>query len=498
MTRRHFLMTNSVLAASAAFGVSPQPRPPAPGVLAGLQIHPLDLLDQGIDATLDFLQEAGAVNALFCYSQTYHLGDSPANVLATDHPRPPRPTEGRALPHLWVRLPEAPFADLAVRHASPPAGAEYRDRDLFSELAAPCRRRGIRLYARILEAGLNRAERVPGYLAVSARDLDGRPVHGPCWNHPDYREWVKRTVEYLMRQYPLDGLQYGAERVGALSDVLFKGGRASCFCEHCRRRNASAGIDPDRAAAGYRELETLVGRASRGEPHPTDGLLTAVIRVLFRHPEVLAFYDQWLKADTEIHELVYKAAKAVRPEADVGQHVDHQRSSWDILFRAAVPYADMTGHNDFIKPILYHEILGPRLQQWVIDAMKQRVLAEIPRQTSLDLFYAVFGLNPAQEPSYDALAEQGLSPDYVFRETRRCVEGVAGKARVYAGIGLDIPHYVPGGMRRIPSRPESVQAATTRALDAGAAGVLASREFREMSRPSLEAFARAVRDRPPA
>ena len=465
----------------------------APDRLSGIQTNPLDFLDAPIELQLDFLQETGAINAIFPYSQTYHLGDSPANVLATDHPIPPRDTAGRSLPNQWLKLPDAAFADLVVRHEGPRPDAEYSDRDIFAELLEPCHARGIKLYPRILEAGMRRADRIPGYTDVATVDLDGNMGHGPCWNHPDYREWVRRTAEQTLKLYPVDGFQYGAERVGSLSEVLFKGVPASCFCEHCRRRAQGVGIDWERLKLGFRELTTLTDRVAATGQRPVDGMLTEVLRCLFKFPEMSIFYREWLLADAEIQQSVYTTCKALRPEADIGQHVDHQKSSWDIFYRAAVSYADMAAYNDYIKPIVYHEIFGPRLKEWVIDEMQKRVLADFSKDLALELFYAAFGLDPVKEPEYANLHKERMSPDYVFRETRRCVEGVAGRARVYAGVGLDVPHYVPGGMAPVISDPESVYEATRLSFEAGAAGVLASREYREITKPSLQAFGRAVR-----
>ena len=70
---------------------------------------------------------------------------------------------------------------------------------------------------------------------------------------------------------------------------------------------------------------------------------------------------------------------------------------------------------------------------------------------------------------------------------------LANKALVYAGIGIDVPWYVPNGMEPRPSDPDQLTAAVERAFDAGADGVLASREYDEMRITSLEAFGAGVR-----
>jgi hypothetical protein len=513
--RRAFLKMNTALVAAQALNAAPEwlaptspgaDAAPSPGAtggkrpLASVQIGPESLLEEGVEACLDFLQEEAAVDSLFCYSQTYHLIQPPAHILATDHPSPRRGRPEGELPWQWMRLPEAAFSDLAVKHANPP-GAAYAKEDVFATLAEACSRRGMKLYARFLEASMRRADRIPGYQSVAVVDSAGRPGEGPCWNHPDYREWIRRTVEQMMKAYPLDGLQYGAERVGALSDVLFKGQKATCFCSHCQRRIEGAGINFRRAREGYQLLEGLMERVAAvgaGGAREPDGVGVAVLRVLFRYPEVLPFYAEWLRADNEIQAMVYHTAKAVRPTADVGQHVDHQRSSWDLFYRAIMPYSDLAAHNDFIKPIVYHEILAVRMREWVVDAMQGRVFADLGREQTLGLLYSLLGYDPNAEPSYAELAARGMSAEYVYRETARCVAGVGGRAKVYAGIGLDVPHYVPTGMVTRISKPEEVYAGTIRALDAGADGVMASREYAEMTRASLGAFGRAVREwRPP-
>ena len=490
MKRRNFLRGTALATCGTAFGATAIAREKS--TLVGIQIAATSMLDEGIEACLDFIQETAGINTLFLYSQSYHMGTRPANVLADDHPTPPRNPAGRKLPYLWTRLPEAPFRGLKVQHEKHDPSREYADRDIFAELQEPCRKRGIKIYARTLEAGMRRAERIPGYRSVATVDINGQPGDGPCWNHPEYIEWVRLTMQETMKAYRLDGLQYGAERVGPLSDLLFRGHIPSCFCEHCKARNEKAGIDSQRAKRGYTELYRLIQRVEGGGKKPTDGVMTAVLRILMKYPEILGWYQQWFQADDDIQKMVYDTAKTVRPEADVGQHVDHQRSSWDIFYRAAVSYERMAAHNDFIKPIVYHDILGPRLREWVIERMQKRVLNDLSEGQALDLFYSLFGHDASAEPKFAKLPEQGLSPEYVYREIRRCVDGAARKAKVYAGIGIDVPHYIPNGMKKFPSDPDTTFQATRRALEAGAEGVIASREYNEMTLPNLRAFGKAV------
>ena len=207
---------------------------------------------------------------------------------------------------------------------------------------------------------------------------------------------------------------------------------------------------------------------------------------------MLSWDYQWFQSDEEICTEVHRIAKSIRPEIDSGRHVDHQRCSWDFFYRSAMSYEQMSANADFIKPIIYHESMGPRLRWWVLDRMKDRVLHDLSIEQSLNLFYQLFGHDPQVMPDLAHLDQKGLGPEYVYRETLRCKQAVKEKAKVYTGIGVDIPWYLPKGMEPRPSDHEQLTLAVERAFNAGADGVLASREYNEMRLSSLAAFGRGV------
>jgi hypothetical protein len=86
----------------------------------------------------------------------------------------------------------------------------------------------------------------------------------------------------------------------------------------------------------------------------------------------------------------------------------------------------------------------------------------------------------------DELARKGFSPDYVYRETKRCVASANGKTKIYSGIGFDIPGSPPDD-------PDKIYQATIKAFEAGAGGIVVSREYEEMRVPHLQAVGRAIR-----
>jgi len=59
---------------------------------------------------------------------------------------------------------------------------------------------------------------------------------------------------------------------------------------------------------------------------------------------------------------------------------------------------------------------------------------------------------------------------------------------IYPGIGFNLPG---GG----PDDPEAIYQCVTKAFDAGASGIVVSREYEELTVPNLKEVGRAVRDR---
>jgi hypothetical protein len=459
--------------------------------LVGIQISPLNFLDEGMEACLGRLETAG-INALFCYSQTYHLSyNKPVSAFAS-RPVQPRSFAGRGLRHQWIQTHPEFYKDTLLSHEKPNPAHEYHNRDIFTELLQPARQRGMKVYARILEASANRRDLIPNYEKVLTVDINGHTGRGPCWNHPDYRAWISGTVKDLVTHYDIAGLQYGAERTGPLSYLLYRGLVPTCFCEHCTRRNKAKNIDAGRAREGYQQLYQFIQKVE-ADVLPADGVLASVYGYLQRYPEILSWNYQWFQADNEIHQEIYDVAKAIKPDFEIGRHVDHQRSSWDIWYRAAVPYSDMAGSADFVKPIVYHDILGPRLRNWVIKEMHRHAWRDKTEAEILQEFYALFGYDSAQMPALEELNSRGLGAAYVQKETERCVKGLNGGAKVYTGLGVDVPWHLPeGGMAPFPSPPDVLTAAIHGAFQAGADGILISREYEEIRLESLKTIGQAM------
>ncbi len=493
MPRRDFIQRVAVASAAAGTGLAAfaatneQPSggasmPSKGAPFVGLQMGPHTILDEGIEHTLDLIQETSATNVLMPYSHGYNGAFIKPLRDRADHGVPLTDNAGRKFPLVWVRTHDEFYKNTTLRHQKVDDTFEYAKRDLFAELVEPCRKRGIKLYARVLEDGIRS---IPNFEKVVTHDIDGKPTSTACWNHPEYIGFWSDTMEDLFRSYDLDGIQWGAERQGPLMNVILPWGNnpPTCFCEHCRARAKANGIDAERARKGFAELYKFV---QGGNKQAVDGVFAGFLRVIIRYPEILSWEYQYRLAREELCASMYKRVKSIKPGAEVGWHVDHQPSSWDIVYRAEMSYEEMAPHSDFIKIIAYHSVLAPRIRNWYLPRFQRTILGELSLEESLNVYYDVFGYDKNVEPKLGELLRKGFSPDYVFRETKHSIASANGKTKIYTGIGFDVPGSPPDD-------PETVYQATRKALEAGAHGIVISREYEETRVANLQAVGRAVR-----
>lgn len=493
--RRTVLKGLGVAAAAGALGRSARASSAEAGKepFVGVQVGSHSMFDEGIDRCLDLLQENAAANAIFLYATGYHGFDRerPLAALAADHGVEPRDPQTRQLPLVWMKTHERFYRDTFLKPWQPTKDFEYFDRDLFAEVAEPAAKRGIRVYARMLEPFKPiMSELVPGWSKIVTRDIDDKPTSLPCWNHPAYQAWWLGTVEDLFTNYPLAGLKWGAERSGPLSELLqFPLGETpppGCFCEHCQAFARDRRVDAEQARKGFRELHRLIQQSRKLGERPVDGMFVTMLRVFLDYPEVLAWERLWHEAMENLARRMHQSIKRLRPDAELGRHVWHA-VSFDPLYRAATDYARLVPHSDWIKPVVYHDTALSRFRFWTLRPLCQGLLAEVPEEEAGRLLYRVLGYDVGKEAPVSDKNSGHWSPDYVHRETKRCVADVAGKIPVYAGVGFDLP-----GQKQ-PSDPERLKQAVYGAFEAGAAGLVLSREYDEMRVSSLKACGEAIR-----
>ncbi|MDR1403802.1 MAG: hypothetical protein LBJ60_08900 [Tannerellaceae bacterium] len=458
----------------------------------GIQIGAESFMDEGVEQVLDILQEKGAVNTLYVSTFTYDRGI---------HGRP-----GRNFPDHGIRKPDTDRYH-GGNYATPHAefykntrikgerlkAPDFGNVDILKEVIPAARRRRMKVYASVQD-GFNYPEDVTDFREFYEENLDGRKGGAMCFYAPDVREFWKAVCVDLCTSYDIDGVLLFNERGGPFLNALgashnqsIQSSQVTCFCEHHQKAAEANGIDFERAKEGYRKLDAFV-QDSLGNNRPADGYYVAFERLMFAYPEVYALNRLFDLGKSRILADVYEAVKGVKKNQQVGFHIEHV-NSFNPFYRATRGYADMAKIADFLKVVVYNNCGGERYAGFVRNA-GSIIFRDVPHEELMRFNNYLLGY-AEKEASINELAAAGLSPDYVYRETRRALEGVQGqRCDVLPGIDINIP---TGRNSRVQS-PEDAYEATLAALKAGAQGVILSRKYSEMTLANLEAVGRAVRD----
>ncbi|NHN32682.1 hypothetical protein [Paenibacillus agricola] len=461
--------------------------------IIGIQLSNLSMLHEGPESCLRFLKDTANINAAFIYATTYQIyrwdrHTDGSQGLAPDHPIPSPDFDYGDIGNTFFKPNPKYFTGTPI-FMEESATKRYGDRDLLAEAIEAGDKLGIDIYGRCLEpapAGL-----VPGWHAVMSEDCFGRPDPHPCWNNPYYQQWWMSITENLMKDYAgLAGFKYGAERSGPLSTTILRGQLPLCFCRFCREKGEELRIDSNKAREGYIKLYEYVHGIKEGTSNIRDGAMIGVIRLFLEYPEILAWERMQIQAEEHINELIYGNIHSIKPSAKFGIHVYHWQS-WDPFYRANINYEKMANYTDFIKPVVYHDVSGMRLKK-DIQFWNETWMRELGPQQTLDMVYAMMQYNDAELPEWNTLAEVGFNEKYVYNEVKRCVDAVKGKSLVLAGIGFDVPSTHAVTSKSPEEISEGVYQSVCASFDAGADGILISRESDEMRKVNLQAAGKAI------
>src|SRR6202162_6232539 len=416
---------------------------PSPGHTAvsskmiGIQVGAVSFVDEGTEKVLDVLQERAGVNTLFLAVFTYGRG-----IAGRQIPGQPLPDHGKqeydlnyhggnfATPHPQY------YKNTVIQAAHAP---DHGDLDILGEVLPAAKKRDMKVICWMEDVFRND---LPNIGKVQERDLSGRNAETLCVNNPDYRNFFAGLVEDFARSYDIDGIMWGSERQGALSDSLgathdtppIDPGNVTCFCEFCQRKAKEHGINVERAKQGFLELEKFV-RPARSGKRPVDGYYVQFWRILLRYPELAAWEMLWTDSLRETYEAIYKTVKAAKADVPVGWHIWHN-TSFNPIYRAEQDLRELSKYSDFLKIVMYNNCGGERMALYV-DNIGSPLFCCFSKQGLLDMNYALRGF---KEGSYEQIPHTGLSADYVYRETKRALEGVAGTStQIWAGIDVDIP-----------------------------------------------------------
>lgn len=461
----------------------------------GIQIGAVSFLDEGTEKVLDILEERACVNTLFLATFTYGRGIAGRQIPGfplPDHGRQEydRPFHGGnyATPHAEF------YKNTCLKATKAPDHGNY---DVLEAVIPVAKKRGIKTYCWAEDVW--RGD-IPNVERAQEVDLHGRKATTLCFNNPEHHNFLLGLMEDLTRSYDIDGIMWGSERYGAFCNAFesihFPQGKdpgaVSCFCPFCLDKARRRGIDVDRAREGFLVLEDWV-RAARKGNRPSDGYWVTFWRILFKYPELIAWEAMWNQGVHDAYRDIYNLVKSIRPSVEVGWHVWHAHS-FSSFYRAQTDLHAIAKYSDYLKMTVYHDAIGgPRLGIYM-DSIASTLFRDMPKDEALRFEYRVMDYQESE--TVDELYRSSFSPDYVFRETRRSVNGVAGtKTRILPGIDVDIPsHDIPPEAHYTQCTPESTRDAVLAAYRGGAQGLVISRKYSEMRLANLGAVGDTLRE----
>jgi hypothetical protein len=505
ISRREFVRTAAVAATAVGTGLAlnssgaraAEATASAAKPMVGFQAEVTYLLQYGINRFLDDVQARASVNAIFLHGNPFE-----ASWAGLDQAANPNGNFATAHPQYYRDI---------LMQPQPLAAGDFNLPDAMAKITAETRKRGVKVFT-WMEEDNRPPPKIKGMDQLYEIDLHGRLTAGhpggPCLNNPYFRNLIAAQVEDFIRSYDVDGLQRGSERQGPLGNALgawhhgakSDPGHTSCFCEHCAAKAAKLGINFERVKQAYLALEPYV-RAGRAGQRPRDGYYVEFWRILLRYPELLTWETFWSDSMREMQREFYTKAKATRPEIQIGFHI-WQNIAFNPMYRAEQDYRPYTEYADFLKPVVYDNPAGERMTSFV-DSLTQNIFGDLSRQQLLDFEYSVLGLH---EKSYAEITGQpapaaGTPPakggprtsfarfsgDYVYGETKRAVEGVAGSnTKICPGLGIDVQDK--------NSTPESVRDAVHAIFRAGGAGMVVSTNHAAMRPENLSAVGATLRE----
>jgi hypothetical protein len=490
VSRRTFVKQSALAAGAATLARSGRAEGASAPKPIGIQIGAVSFVDEGTEKVIEGLREMGGVNTLFVATFTYGRGiggRQPRGSPLPDHGKQEYDDNYRggnfATPH-----PEL-YGKTSI---APEKAPDHPGYDVLADVIPAAHRRGVKVIA-WFEDVFRRD--VPGLDQAVEVDVHGKPGSRLCFRNPNTREFWLALVEDHLRYGDLDGLMWGSERQGPLNNALGashgEGARpasAACFCPHCLEAARREGINADRARQGYLALERWIAGQAEGRK-PADGAFITFWRILVEQPEVLAWERLWNEGLRDTYRAMYEKAHALAPAKPIGWHLWHT-NSFAPFYRAEQDYAAFGKYSDYLKVVMYNNCGGPRMARYVRN-VNATLFADFTPEQTLQLVYRVQQY-PNEKP-LDRIPTEGLSADYVRRETARAVAGATPGLEIWPGIDIDIPT----GPSEKKTQPDDVYQAVRATFEAGAHGVILSRKYSEMRLDNLRAAGRAVRELKP-
>lgn len=486
MNRRNFIKKTSVAASAMgtvnfchAFSLVNKKNMPGE-MFIGTPVLPEFLFENGIEKTLDEMQELSGINTVMTFSHDHVFRQYRAGFKhKTDK-------DGNPFTNVWVKTNPEYYKNPEWQGLDP--DTKYAGRDVLDELWDAAQPRKMKVFARILEPYVITGA-IPGFEEFAETDAEGNKGRNVCFNHPEYIAYWESVIEDLVRTHPyLHGFKFGQERGGPILSSMGKSRPGTCFCEHCLKLARKRGINPDIARKGLIAIQKFGNDINAGHK-PVDGNFVTFLRLLTKYPDVLSWEQFWMDSREEQRERMYKQIKNINSKVQVGWHIDHGMT-WDLITRATWDYSKMGPYSDWLSVAVYFDSMGRRSLQHYEKNYKKILFGDAEEQYSYPMYLSMLGYDPNKEPDVEEhrAHDTSFSSDYVYRECKRAVRAVNGTANVYARPGFDMPGY------DCNVTPGEVYKVVQRSLDAGVDGLWCGREWDELKPENAKAFGKAVRD----
>jgi hypothetical protein len=473
--------------------VSEVARPDPTQKFVAIQLSPVSFIDEGVDAVLDTLQGRVGVNVLMLGTVSWlglKAGRSISHALDgwPDHGVPePFAMKGGAYFDPDPRYYRTTFID------------DYKAKDvemqgvnILETVIPAARARGMQVFVELMEpffkyAGHGSVNNVaiPNLPQVLEVDVHGRIGGEPSTSHPAYRQWIHSMVEDQVRNYDLDGVMWCNERRSPL-DQMIAGLPPGDFSPSARREAHERGIDVERVRIAMLSVWSYFQRARAGEAF-VDGAAIEFLRVLLANPEALIWERFWLERNKDLDRELYGLVKWCDPDASFGLNV-WNRNHFNPIRKAQWPWEEQTLYADWVKPITYQHQSGLIYQKEMED-FHRSILRDFTPDELTPLMYKLLGL---REAPWDRVVQEGMQPaTYVGGQCADAVRGVAGKAKVYMGIGVDAPR---SRADQAVCTPEIVRDSVLATYANGGEGVVFAPNYASMKLTHLDGAAAALRE----
>ena len=456
----------------------------------GLQMSPVNFVDEGVEPLLDMLATRYRINAVMIGTVSWlglKVGRRVSRSLEgwPDHgAQVDEPLMGGS--YLTPR-PEY-YTRTSIKHfrAKDPA---LEGIDILDHVLPAATERGIRVYADLMEPMFNylghgsaRNVDVPGLPQVMQVDCLGRVTSEPCLNNPDYRNWLAAVVEDHCRNYAFAGVMWCNERRSPI-DAALVGLPPHCFCAACTGLAAAEGIDVERAREGVTAIWRLVQSLRAGES-VVDGPLVGFLRAVYEHPDALIWERFWVERNKALDRELYGLLKFCDPSLELGLNV-WNRNHLNPWRKAQWPWAEQAQWADWVKPIVYqHQSGGIFYDEWA--PLLAGIFRDLEPDAVVELAKSVLGLD---EVRLAQMVETGFDPDtYVYGQCRETVEALAGRIPVYMGIGVDAPR---NRAEQAVCTPDIVRRSVLATVRAGGDGFIFGPAYAGMNLTTLDGAAEA-------